>query len=104
MMLARPGSYWFGRTTILSPVGALPAYVPGSASPVCVRQPSKVALLLSWRHATAVGLPKNVLLLHLWSLTVPRVHTIPPVVKLYSVFPVTVAVAQAPICHHPPTK
>src|SRR2546426_4496628 len=105
MMLARPRSYWFGRTTILTPVGALPAYVPGSANPVSVRQPSKVVPpLLSWRHATIVGSPKNVLSLHLWSLTVPRVHTMPPAVKLYSVFPVTVAVAQAPIRHHPPTK
>src|SRR6266567_2623115 len=79
MILARPGSYWLGRTAILTPVGALPAYVPGSTNPVCVRQPSKVvALLLSLRHATAVGSPKNVLSLHLWSLTVPRVHTIPP--------------------------
>src|SRR5437016_11702585 len=95
MMLARPGSYWLGRTAILTPVGALPAYLPGSANPVCVRQPSKVvALLLSWRHATAAGSPKNVLSPHLWSLTVPRFHTMPPAVKLYTVFPVTVAVAQ----------
>src|SRR5438128_7615 len=104
-MLARPGSYWFGRTTILTSVGALPAYVPGSANPVCVRQPSKVVTsLLSLRHTAAVGSPKNVLWLHLWSLTVPRVHTMPPVVKLNSVFPVTIAVAHAPICHQPPTK
>src|SRR5437870_8170685 len=105
MMLARPRSYGFGRTTILTPVGALPAYVPGSASPVSVRQLSKVVMsLLPLRHAKAVGSPKNVLWLHVRSLTVPRVHTIGPVVKLYSVFPVTVAVAQAPIRHHPPTK
>src|SRR6266581_4802649 len=105
MMLARPASYWFGRTTVLTPVGALPAYVPGSVNPVCVRQPSKVVTsLLSSRHATAVGSPKNVLSLHRWSLPVARVHTMPPVAKLYSVFPVTVAVVHAPICHHPPTK
>src|SRR2546421_9066387 len=105
MMLARPGSYWFGRTTTLIPVGALPAYVPGSANPACVRQPSKVVTsVVSWRHTTAVGSPKTQLSLHLWSLTVPTFHTIPPAVKLYSVFPVTVAVAQAPIRHHPPTK
>src|SRR2546430_12192980 len=105
MMLARPRSYGFGRTTILTPVGALPAYVPGSANPVSVRQPSKVVTsLLSWRHARAVGSPKNVLSLHLWLLAVPSVPTIGPVVKLYIVFPVTVAVVQAPICHHPPTK
>src|SRR5205807_661512 len=105
MMLARPGSYWLGRTTILTPVGALPAYVPGSANPFCVRQPSKVVTsVVSWRHTTAVGSPKSVLSLHRWSLSDPRVHTMPPLVKLYSVFPVTVAVAHAPIRHHPPTK
>src|SRR5438445_9751879 len=53
MMLARPGSYWLGRTTTLTPVGALPAYVPGSANPFCVRQPSKVVTsVVSWRHTT----------------------------------------------------
>src|SRR5437016_4258298 len=35
MMLARPGSYWFAPTTILTPAGALPADVPGSTSPAC---------------------------------------------------------------------
>src|SRR5438093_11659827 len=105
MMLARPGSYWFGRTKILTPVGAVPAYVPGSAKPLSVRQPPKVVTsVVSWRHTTPVESPKNVLPRHCWSLTVPRLHTIPPVPKLYSVFPLTVAVAQAPIRHHPPTK
>src|SRR5437016_13433780 len=104
MMLARPGSYWFGRTAILTPVGAVAAYVPGSANPFRVRQPSKVVTsVVSWRQTAAAGSPKSVLSLHRWSLTVPRFHTIPPAVKLYSVFPVTVAVAQAPIRHHPPT-
>src|SRR5437870_11895586 len=105
MMFAPPGSYWFGPTTILTPVGALPAYVPGYANPCSVRQPWKVVTsVLSWRHTTAVGSPKKVLWLHRWSLTVPRFHIMPPAAKLYSVFPVTVAVAQAPIRHHPPTK
>jgi len=38
-----------------------------------------VAIVLP-RHGR--GSPKNVLSLHLWPLTVPRVHTTPPVVKL----------------------
>src|SRR2546426_1553120 len=76
MMCARPGSYVFGRTTILTPVGALPAYVPGSVSPVPASQPSNVVIaLVSWRHASAVGSPKNVLPLHVWPLTVPRVRS-----------------------------
>src|SRR5205823_15006339 len=71
----------------------------------CGRQPSKVVTsVVTLRHTTAVGSPKSVLSLHRWSLSDPRVHTMPPLVKLYSVFPVTVAVAHAPIRHHPPTK
>src|SRR5439155_17320154 len=105
MMLARPGSYRFGRTTILTPAGALPAYVPGSANPVSVRQPSNVVtVLLSWRHARAVESPKNVLPVHVWPLRFPAFHTMPPPLKSNSVFPDTVAVSHAPRWAHPPTK
>src|SRR5437867_12354318 len=105
MMLARPGSYWFGRTTIFTPVGALPAYVPGSANPFCIRQPSNVVTsVVSWRHTMAEGSPKSVLSLHLSSLLPdPRVHTMPTLVTSKSVFPATVPVTHARIRHHPPT-
>src|SRR2546421_3889275 len=97
MMLARPGSYRFGRTTILTPAGALPPYVPGSANPVTVRQPSNVVtVLLSWRHARVEESPKNVLPLHVWPLRSPRFHSMPPSLKSKRVVPDTVAVAQAP--------
>src|SRR6266550_4089177 len=103
-MLARPGSYWFGRTMILTPVGALPAYVPGSANPVSVRQPAKVATPSLYRHTGAVESPKNVLSLHAWPPRSPRAPTMPPDVKLYSVLPLTVAVPQLPTRSHPPAK
>src|SRR3989442_15246800 len=97
MMFARPGSYRFGRATTLSPAGVVPAYVPGSANPVSVRQPSNVVIvLLSLRHAKAVESPKNALPLHVWPLRFPTFHTMPPSAKLNSVFPDTVALSQAP--------
>src|SRR5438552_7280080 len=107
MMFARPGSYWFGRTTTLPAVGTLPAYVPGLVNPVSVRQPLKDVTLFPlgvWSHAVAVESPKNVLPLHVWPLRFPMFHSMPPSVKLNSVFPVTVAVAQAPTRDHPPEK
>src|SRR5690348_16423045 len=104
MMFARPGSYALGRTTTLTPVGTVPAYVPGSANPVSVRQPLNVVTVLSSCHASAVESPNHVFPLHVWPLRFPMFPSMPPSEKSYSVFPDTVAVSHGPRCVHPPMK